>query len=485
MSFFWYDYETWGKSPFRDRIVQFGGLRTDDELEPIGPNLNLLCRPTLDCAIGPGAVSVHGIMPMTAYNEGVSESEFATLIHDELSQSGTCSVAYNGMKFDHEFTRVLFYRNLRDPYQWHWKNGNSFWDTLELMRATFFLRPEAFPKWPRKENGNPSFQLGALARAFLDDSDLANQHDALADSIQMWQLAKLTRQNVREIWDYGLSLRDKHAVTTILQGHDPVLHIIGRIPTKRGCSTLLSPLDYHEGNTTYGFDLFEDPSPLMKPYQEWSQNDKKLAYRATFPINHAKSPFVCQWSVVRELVSSKISAQDLLDVMKLDETQIHKRHEMIQQLDSRDFNHPLCEYLQKKKGQSETFYTEKTPDADEAIYDGFFSDQDMDLMTKALNQGPEFDWRSVRSSDTRVEKLIFRYIARNFPDSLDDQGRERWHQYCRFRQLERKERRTVTPDQIFSFELRDRSKPWGNLNELHVQGLLKWQDRVREVLMSH
>jgi len=483
MSFFWYDYETWGKSPLRDRIVQFGGLRTNDELEPIGPRLNIMCRPALDCAIGPGAVSVHGIMPMTAHKAGVSESEFATLIHEELSQAGTCSVAYNGMTFDHEFTRVLFYRNLRDPYQWQWKHGNSSWDTLELMRATFFLRPEVLSNWPKKDNGSPSFQLDALARTFLLDSELNNQHDALTDSVQMWLLAKFIREKVREIWDYGLSLRDKQAVTTIFESHEPVLHIIGRIPTQRGCSTLLSPLNYQDGNTIYGFDLFEDPSPLMKPYPQWSQNDKKLAYRATFPIKYTKSPFVCQWSVVRELLSSKMSDQDLLSQMKLNEIEIQQRHEMIQRLDTLHYGNPLLEYLQKKKGQSDTFFSDKTLDADEAIYDGFFSNQDMDLMTKALSQGAKFDWRSVKSSDTRVKKLIFRYIARNFPESLDDQGRQLWHQYCRFRQLQRGERRTVTPDQIFSFELRDRSEPWGNLNESHVQGLLKWQDRVRELLM--
>ena len=36
MEFFWYDYETWGKDVRRDRIVQFGGVRTDEELVELG-----------------------------------------------------------------------------------------------------------------------------------------------------------------------------------------------------------------------------------------------------------------------------------------------------------------------------------------------------------------------------------------------------------------------------------------------------------------
>ena len=38
---FWYDYETFGTDPQRDRIAQFAGLRTDEELQVIG-------EPTLD-----------------------------------------------------------------------------------------------------------------------------------------------------------------------------------------------------------------------------------------------------------------------------------------------------------------------------------------------------------------------------------------------------------------------------------------------------
>ncbi|MYF64199.1 MAG: exodeoxyribonuclease I, partial [Rhodothermaceae bacterium] len=69
MEFFWYDYETWGKDVRRDRIVQFGGVRTDEELVELAPRVRLVCKPGLDCPIGPGAVSVHGIMPMQAHRE--------------------------------------------------------------------------------------------------------------------------------------------------------------------------------------------------------------------------------------------------------------------------------------------------------------------------------------------------------------------------------------------------------------------------------
>ena len=55
MTFFWYDYETWGKNPLVDRIVQFGGIRTDENLERVGKEIDLVCKPGLDCPIGPGS----------------------------------------------------------------------------------------------------------------------------------------------------------------------------------------------------------------------------------------------------------------------------------------------------------------------------------------------------------------------------------------------------------------------------------------------
>lgn len=39
-TFLWYDYETWGAQPARDRIAQFAGIRTDLNLNPIGESVH-------------------------------------------------------------------------------------------------------------------------------------------------------------------------------------------------------------------------------------------------------------------------------------------------------------------------------------------------------------------------------------------------------------------------------------------------------------
>ena len=51
-------------------------------------------------------------------------------------------MGYNNIRYDDEMTRYTFYRNFIDPYEYSWKNGNSRWDLLDLVRACYALRPE-------------------------------------------------------------------------------------------------------------------------------------------------------------------------------------------------------------------------------------------------------------------------------------------------------------------------------------------------------
>ncbi len=488
MTFFWYDYETWGKNPHRDRIVQFGGLRTNEELEIIGEPIELKCQPGLDTLIGPGAVNVHGIMPMDAYHHGVPESEFAERIHNELSKEGTCSVAYNGMGFDHEFTRVLFYRNLRDPYEWAWKNGNTCWDMLELMRAAYLLQPDALKEWPKKDNGHPSFRLLDLASANLSDVKSIVPHDAKKDTLYMWELAKLIHGRAKILWDYALKLRYKKEVQQIVESSDPVLYTAGgKIHTKRHCSTFLTNMGIkRRKNKDFAFDLFYDPTPLLKPYEEWTSEDKSIAWNAVLSFKCNQSPFVCGWFEVENLLSPELSFEDVLDRIQLKEPDIFTRHEMVQEFLEQESYNPFEQYIKARETESRRYYSSRQADPDAALYDGFIDDPaDRKLMNhvlEVLQEGGSYDWSTVQSKDARVEPLIFRYLARNYPKIRDGIGKERWEAYCRKRQLQDRERREVTADQIFSYELRDCTEPQGNLNDSQAEKLLKWQDRVRERL---
>ena len=188
---YWHDYETFGADPARDRPVQFAGIRTDQDLKPIGKPLVVYCRPAPDFLPHPQACLITGITPQQALERGLCEAEFIQRIHAELSRSYTCGVGYNSIRFDDEITRYTLYRNFYDAYGREWQHGNSRWDLIDVVRMCYALRPEGI-NWPLRDTGAPSFKLEDLTVA----NGIGHQHahDALADVEATIALARLIKQ---------------------------------------------------------------------------------------------------------------------------------------------------------------------------------------------------------------------------------------------------------------------------------------------------
>ena len=149
LSFYWHDYETFGRLPRRDRPAQFAGIRTDAELNEIGAPVVQYCQPAPDFLPDPEACLLTGILPQTLPGAGPCPSmPLPPRSKRELAQPGTCGVGYNSIRFDDEVTRHLFWRNLIDPYAREWQNGCSRWDLLDVVRAAWALRPDGI-EWPR------------------------------------------------------------------------------------------------------------------------------------------------------------------------------------------------------------------------------------------------------------------------------------------------------------------------------------------------
>ena len=73
----------------------------------------------------------------------------------EVIKPDTIFMGFNSVRFDDEFMRYLHYRNFYDPYEWHWQNGCSRWDLLDVIRMTRALRPEGI-EWPVDKEGKPT-----------------------------------------------------------------------------------------------------------------------------------------------------------------------------------------------------------------------------------------------------------------------------------------------------------------------------------------
>ena len=184
---YWHDYETFGANPAHDRPVQFAGLRTDLDLNPLGEPLVVYARPARDYLPHPEACLITGILPQEADEKGLCEAEFIQRISDELQVPGTCTVGYNSLRFDDTVTRFTLYRNLRDPYAREYGDGRSRWDLIDLMRTAYALRPDGI-EWPLREDGLPSFRLEDLTAA--NGLDHGQAHDARDDVRAMKNLAR-------------------------------------------------------------------------------------------------------------------------------------------------------------------------------------------------------------------------------------------------------------------------------------------------------
>ena len=428
-SFLWYDLETFGRDPRRTRIAQFAAIRTNEALEPLGEPISLFCQPANDLLPSPEATMITGITPQQAQRDGLCEAEFFARLNEELSVPGTCAVGYNSIRFDDEFIRFGLYRNFHDAYEREWRNGNSRWDLLDVMRLMRALRPEGL-QWPLREDGMPSFKLEHLAEA--NGVREGSAHEALSDVRALIGIARKMQQAQPRLWDYALRLRDKRYVSSLLDtvNGTPLLHISGRYPASRHCAALVMPVARHPriDSRVIVFDLDADPSALLA-LDAAGIAERLYARQADLPDGESRIP-------LKEVHTNKCPVLVPL---------AHLREEDFTRLGiDRDACLARAEILRAEKGLAEkvrrVFATEnaRSPsDADAALYDGFPSDSDKRLFPRVRSTPPAGLADLANDfSDPRYPALLFRYRARNWPDSLTAAEQLSWDDYRRER-LER------------------------------------------------
>ena len=427
LSFFWHDYETFGAVPRRTRPAQFAGLRTDAELKEIDAPVMWHCRPAPDFLPDPEACLLTGILPQHCLDKGLPEHAFADAIERQLAQPGTVGVGYNSIRFDDEVTRFLFWRNLIDPYAREWQNQCGRWDLLDVLRCAWALRPEGI-EWPQHEDGRPSFKLEHLTRANGLEHDDA--HDALSDVRATLALARRLKSAQPKLWDFCLRLRKKDAVLDEIgsaqsQGR-PFLHVSGMYGTERGCLALVWPLAPHPTNRNelIVWDLAQDPSELIglgvdklrqrmfTRADELPDGVRRLPIK-TIHIN--KSPVV--------IANLKTLRPEMARRWGIDPEQA-LRHADIAARDAGKLAGMWPEVYQRLE-------PERRADVDEDLYGGFVGNEDRRTLQRLRGLSPQAlaDKRPA-FADPRLDELLFRYRARNFPETLNAPERAQWAAHC-------------------------------------------------------
>ncbi|MEP0202311.1 MAG: exodeoxyribonuclease I [Halioglobus sp.] len=432
-TFYWHDYETFGADPSRDRPCQFAGIRTDFELNIIGEPLVIFAKPADDLLPHPQACLITGITPQQALAEGVPECEFMAQIHDELARPGTCGVGYNSLRFDDEITRYTLYRNFFDPYGREWQNGNSRWDIIDMVRATCALRPDGI-EWPLRDDGLPSFRLEDLTAA--NGIAHASAHDALSDVHATIAVAGLIKQRQPKLFDYVLNNRGKRAVLAQLdlEGMKPVLHVSGMFGAARHNIALIVPLAMHptNKNEVICYDLASDPSCIRE--LDAQQIAQRLFRRKEEQVEGEERPAIKSVHINKcpILITPKMADPATAERLGIDGAACRAHLAQLREYraqDSQGFVAKLHAVFEQR-----TFV--ETTDPDRMLYGGgFFSAADKRIMDQIRSTEPnELGAQTFSFEDQRLPEMLFRYRARNYPDTLSPAERAQWEEY-RFARL--------------------------------------------------
>ncbi len=422
----WHDYETWGVSPKFDKPSQFAAIRTDLDLNIIGEPEVFYCQPPQDYLPHPGACMVTGITPQKAQSEGLIEAEFAARIHGLFSVPNTCVAGYNSVRFDDEVSRYLFYRNFYDPYAREYKHGNSRWDIIDMARLCHALSPDGI-NWPVNDEGRVSFRLELLTAA--NGIEHAAAHDAMSDVYATIALAKLIKDKQPKLYNFVFSIRSKAEVLKHLNVSDmaPFLHTSSKISTEQRNTSWYMPIDVDpkNKNAITCVDLSKDISPLLALTAEEIKADlytrhDELAAEGKLPIP-VKQVHINKCPIV---APAKVLTPERAQVIGVNREACLANWKLVKQhADS---------IKQKMSVVFTKDYSDSQDDPEHALYSGdFFSYADRAKMdsihTMDVEQLGSFPFNF---TDPRLDVLLFRFRARNYPETLTADEFAQWQRHC-------------------------------------------------------
>jgi exodeoxyribonuclease-1 len=428
-SILWYDLETFGLEPRYDRIAQFAALRTDENLESLDEKTLLYCKPSPDYLPSPLSCLVHGITPQYARSAGLSDYEFAKAVRAAMTVPGTATSGFNSLQFDDEFARSLLYRNLFDPYEREWRNGNSRWDLIDLARAARDLRPEGLV-WPEDEEGRPIFTLVALARANGISHESA--HDAMSDVQATVDLARLLRSRQPKLYEWYWTHRTRDSLRPLVDLVDrtPLVHTAAGYTSSSGCTTLVAPvaLDPENRNQLVAIDLRFDPSTIVgldveelrrRVFTKKAELDEERIPLTRVRLN--RCPFLAPLGTMSDAAAARLGIDKgaCLEHLKLIKSEGELLQKMVAVFEMRE---PPVEIDDPElRIYAGSFFSEGDSRAFERVHERLA--RDGAKAAKAALYRMKFE-------DDRPAQLLRRLYARNFPETMDAAEKARWRAFC-------------------------------------------------------
>ena len=423
-TFYWYDLETFGTRPSVDWPAQCSGIRTDLELNEISPPLNIFCQFPQNKLPQPQACLITGLTPQNVNKKAMCEAEFMAKIYGAFTEiPETCVVGYNNIRFDDEVTRYGFYRNFFDPYAREWQQGNGRWDIINMMRLCAALRPEGV-QWPCYDDGRLCFKLEVLAKA--NHIAHENAHNALSDVKTTIALARLIRSKQRKLFDYLLTHKDKVSAKALLNlsSKKPVVYASSQFSSTH-CIAIILPLAEHPNNPQEIIvcNLGVDPS-------EWLALSTEALYAYLFSTkteNIKRNNLgitTIKLNQCPALAPVAVLRKEDLERLQIDDKKGYAHREKI--ITETQAAQKVCRAFALHQ------YANRSNDPDQMLYsEGFFSKNDRHVMSIIRNTPPhQLGQKNWCFEDSRLQQMLFRYRARNWPEVLSKEEQQKWYDFC-------------------------------------------------------
>lgn len=249
-------------------------------------------------------------------------------------------------------------------------------------------------------------------------------------------LARLLRDRQPRLFEFALGLRNKKRVLDELglpalpAEAKPFLHVSGMFSPERGCLALMWPLAMHPGNKNelLAWDLAQDPTELaslnaaqiqQRLFTRSADLPEGMRRLAVKSVHINKSPMVMS---NLKVLSEPMAQRWGIDVAAQLDNAAKAR-------DLPDMSAIWADVF--KRGLTDPV------DVDEDLYGGFISNADRRRLNDLRSSPPE-QLAKARPAfeDTRLTELLWRYRARNFPESLTAEEAAAWESHRAARLLE-------------------------------------------------
>ena len=432
MHYIIYDFETTGRSPRFDQILQAGFICYNENLIEVN-RFNLRSRLNSDIIPSIGALKVNKLLLSDLLEETHSSYQMlGKLINFLENFTPAFFLGYNSINFDEEFLRQALWEFFRYPYITSTKN-NLRGDIFNLCTLAHAFKSSSF-NVEKNDEGKFNFRLESLSK--INNFHIDSSHEAISDVIATKEMLSIIKNNCKKI--YTSFIENTNPVNLKKKIQESKYFTFYGYYFRNHYVYLLSNVIEHPvyNNNLIAFDLKYDPreiidfdyETLKNVYYEKKLNGKNFNCFRKLKLN--KQPSILDFRYGKSFEPYKGICMDELD----NRTKI---------LNNKDFKENLKKIIFSEAEQ----YVNNFEYEEETIYSQGINLKDRILMDNYNASGWEEKWRiASKFQDARLQFFAAKHIYRDAPEFLPKKVFKRVHEKLseRFNSL-KKEKFTTLP----------------------------------------